>query len=94
MAVLSIHHLTIVHATTRETKTLRLLEVYPKEVGLQWPLYGVMNFWNKTGKAVYKKHQMWSITQESLKELHRELKIHAPEYGPMEDDQKDIKATR
>jgi hypothetical protein len=94
MSILSIHHLTIIHATTHETIELQLLEVYPKEVGLKWPLYGVMSFWNRTGKAVYKKHQMWSISPESLKELHKELKIHAPEFGPVEDDQKDIKAAR
>jgi hypothetical protein len=94
MTILSIHHLTIVHATTRETKTLRLHETYPKEVCLKWPLYGVMRFWNRTGKAVLTKHQMWSISPESLKELHRELKIHAPEFGPVEDDQKDIKVAR
>ena len=94
MPILSIHHLTIIHATTREAKTLQVLEVYPKEIGLKWPLYGVMSFWNRTGKAVHKRHQAWSIAPESLKELHRELKINAPEFGPTEGEQVDIKVAR
>ena len=34
------------------------------------------------------------IEPESLKDLHKELKIHAPEFGPIEGDQVDIKAAR
>jgi len=89
--ILSIHELEIVHATTGERRKLRVAEVYDREITLQWPLYGTMRFHNRNGKAVLNKHWGWSIEKESLKALHRELKIHGAVFGPGEDEQMEIK---
>jgi len=95
MSIVSPYELTIVHATTGERKTLRVLGLYPREIALQWPMYGRMTFHNKTGQGISKKHSVWSIDSVSLAKLHKHMK--ELELGPaLEDEtgQKDIKQTR
>jgi hypothetical protein len=81
MSVLSLHEMVIVHATTKERRTLRVSEVYPREIALHWPLYGSLRFHCRNGKGIARA-SAWTIEKESLKRLHAALGIHEVVMGP------------
>lgn len=77
MTVLSFHEVDIIHSTTKERRTLQIHQFYPREIALKWPLYGIMRFHNRNGHGIARAAP-WSIVPESLKKIHKELKIFGP----------------
>jgi hypothetical protein len=64
--------LTIVHRETKEKRKLAVFSVYPKEIALRWPLYGIMRMNNRTGRGVGPAID-WTIATTDLERLHKEM---------------------